>query len=163
MNITRLLIAFSSILLGLGLIAPTLTIYPKAGDLTWIIEIIAPKELAVSTYSILGVIQKLFQSNDHFLAILLLLFSVFSPALKLTFYWYAAILKDSNKLHSVLQIVHYIGKFSMAEVFVLALIIVVVKSFPGGSTAELEWGAYLFILSVICSMMVSFRLDSKKR
>ena len=127
MNLTRFLIACSSILLGLGLIGPTLTIFPKAGDLTWFIKIIAPEELAVSTYSILGVIQKLFQTNDLFLAILLALFSVFSPVLKLSFYWYATGLKNPKKFKSMLQIINYIGKFSMAEVFALALIIVVIK------------------------------------
>jgi uncharacterized paraquat-inducible protein A len=163
MNLTRFLIACSSLLLGLGLIGPTLTIFPKAGDLTWLIKIIAPEELAVSTYSILGVIQKLFQTNDIFLAVILAIFSVFSPVLKLSFYWHATGLKDSKKFNSTLQIIHYVGKFSMAEVFALALIIVVIKSFPGGSTAQLEWGAYLFTSSVICSMFVSFRLDSSKR
>ena len=163
MNLTRFLIACSSLLLGLGLIGPTLTIFPKAGDLTWFIKIIAPEELAVSTYSILGVIQKLFKTNDIFLAVILALFSVFSPILKLSFYWHATGLKDSKKFNSTLQIIHYVGKFSMAEVFALALIIVVIKSFPGGSTAQLEWGAYLFTFSIICSMIVSFRLDSSKR
>jgi paraquat-inducible protein A len=162
MNVTRFLIACSSLLLGLGLIGPTLTIFPKAGDLTWFIKIIAPEELEVSTYSILGVIQKLFQTNDIFLAVILAIFSVFSPVLKLSFYWHASGLKDSKKFNSTLQIIHYVGKFSMAEVFALALIIVIIKSFPGGSTANLEWGAYLFTFSVICSMVVSFRLDSRK-
>ncbi|MBT3667420.1 MAG: hypothetical protein HN548_08060 [Opitutae bacterium] len=162
MNVTRFIIAGSSLLLGLGLIAPTLTIHPQAGDITWVVKIFAPEELEISTYSILGVIQKLFQTNDIFLAVLLALFSVFSPILKLSFYWHATGLKDSKKFNSILQIIHYVGKFSMAEVFALALIIVVIKSFPGGSTANLEWGAYLFTFSVICSMVVSFRLDSKK-
>jgi hypothetical protein len=51
----------------------------------------------------------------------------------------------------------------MAEVFALALIIVVIKSFPGGSTAQLEWGAYIFTFSVICSMLVSFRIGFEKK
>jgi uncharacterized paraquat-inducible protein A len=162
MNVTRFIIAGSCILLGLGLIAPTLTISPQAGGITWIIKIIAPEELAASTYSILGVIQKLYQTNDIFLAVLLAVFSVFSPILKLSFYWHATSLENSKKFNSTIQIIHYVGKFSMAEVFALALIIVVIKSFPGGSTANLEWGAYLFTFSVICSMVVSFRLDSKR-
>lgn len=163
MHVTRFIIAVSSLLLGLGLIAPTLTIYPQAGDLTWIVKIISPEELVTSTFSILGVIEQLFLSNDLFLAILLALFSVFSPILKLSLYWFATSVNDSKKFNRVLQVIHYVGKFSMAEVFALALIIVVIKSFPGGSSAELEWGAYLFTFSVISSMAVSFRLDSPKR
>lgn len=162
MNITRFLIAGSSLLLGLGLIAPTLTIQPQAGDITWIVKIFAPQELEISTYSILGVILKLFQTNDTFLAVVLTIFSVLSPVLKLTFYWHATNIKDSKKFNSILQIIHFVGKFSMAEVFALALIIVVIKSFPGGSTAHLEWGAYLFTSSVVCSILVSYRLDSRK-
>lgn len=162
MNVTRFLIACSSLLLGLGLIVPTLTIYPQAGDLTWIIKIIAPEELAVSTYSILGVIKQLFQTNDIFLALLLAMFSVFSPVLKLSFYWYATGLKESKRINSILKKINYVAKFSMAEVFALALIIVVIKSFPGGSTAQLEWGAYLFTFSVIFSIAVSMRLDFGK-
>ncbi len=162
MNVTRFLIAASSLLLGLGLIAPTLTIYPQAGELTWLIKLFAPEELVISTYSILGVIQKLFQSNDIFLALILVLFSVFSPVIKLSFYWHATNQKNSKKFNSILKVIHYIGKFSMAEVFALALIIVVIKSFPGGSSAQLEWGAYMFTFSVISSIAVSLRLDSKK-
>ena len=71
MNLTRFFIATSSFLLALGLIGPTLTVYPQAGNLTWFVEIIAPDELAVSTYSIIGVIEKLFQADDFFLAFLL--------------------------------------------------------------------------------------------
>jgi uncharacterized paraquat-inducible protein A len=128
MHVTRFIIAVSSLLLGLGLIAPTLTIYPQAGDLTWIVNIIAPEELVTSTFSILGVIEKLFLTNDLFLAILLALFSVFSPILKLSLYWFATSVNDSKKFERVLKVVHYVGKFSMAEVFALALIIVVIKS-----------------------------------
>lgn len=161
MNTTRFLIAGSSLLLGLGLIAPTLTVEPQAGDITWIVKIMAPEELEISTYSILGVIQKLFQSNDIFLAVLLIIFSVLSPVLKLSFYWHATNLNNSKRFNSILKTIHYVGKFSMAEVFALALIIVVIKSFPGGSTAHLEWGAYFFTSSVIVSILVSYRLDSK--
>lgn len=162
MNVTRFLIALSSFCLGLGLTGPTLTISPQAGELTWIIKIIAPEELAVSTYSIMGVIHKLFQTGDLFLAVILALFSVLSPVLKLSLYWYASGFRDSRKFDRMLQTIHYVGKFSMAEVFALALIIVVIKSFPGGSSAELEWGALVFTLSVISSMAVSLRLDSRK-
>ena len=81
MNTTRFLIAGSSLLLGLWLNCTIIpTIQPQAGDITWIVKIMAPEELEISTYSILGVIQKLLQSNDIFLAVLLVIFSVLSPA-----------------------------------------------------------------------------------
>lgn len=160
MNTTRFFIALSALLLGLGLIAPTLTIYPKAGELTWLIQILAPEELKNSTYSIMGVIGKLYQINDFFLAITLCLFSVLSPVLKLSLYWQASFHSFNKKrFNRLLKAVHYVGKFSMAEVFALALIIVVIKSFPGGSSAQLEWGAYIFTSSIACSIIASIGLE----
>lgn len=163
MIVTRILISLASVFLALGLVAPTLTITPKAGDYTWLIKIFAPEQLDAITYSIVGVIQKLYQMEDLFLAVLLSIFSVVSPIIKLSLYWIAT---SSNlgktQIESNLKKINFIGKFSMAEVFALALIIVVIKSFPGGSSAHLEWGAYIFTLSVIFSLVVALRLDSKR-
>lgn len=164
MNITRFFIALAALLLGIGLIAPTLTISPMAGELTWLVRILAPEELVPSTYSILGVIGKLYQGNDFFLVLLLSLFSVLSPILKLSFFWQASSQSyQQENSNSLFKVIHYVGKFSMAEVFALALIIVVVKSFPGGSSAQLEWGAYIFTCSVACSIIASIRIEKKDR
>ena len=84
MIVTRILISLASVFLALGLVAPTLTITPKAGDYTWLIKIFAPEQLDAITYSIVGVIQKLYQMEDLFLAVLLSIFSVVSPIIKLS-------------------------------------------------------------------------------
>ena len=89
MIVTRILISLASVFLALGLLAPTLTITPKAGDYTWLIKIFAPEQLDAITYSIVGVIQKLYQMEDLFLAVLLSIFSVVSPIIKLSLYWIA--------------------------------------------------------------------------
>ena len=89
MIVTRILISLASVFLALGLVAPTLTITPKAGDYTWLIKIFAPEQLDAITYSIVGVIQKLYQMEDLFLAVLLSIFSVVSPIIKLSLYWIA--------------------------------------------------------------------------
>ncbi len=163
MNLTRLGVLACCILLGLGLTAPTLRIVPGAGDFTWLVEIFSPEDLAASTYSILGVIQKLFLSGDWFLGGILGLFSVAFPVGKLGLYWVAAGYgPDLGKASGLLKWTHRMGKFSMAEVFALALVVVVVKSLPGGSTAEVRWGAYVFVASVLGAILVSFGLDSSR-
>ena len=163
MNLSRLGVLACCILLGLGLTAPTLTIVPSAGELTWLVEIFSPEDLATTTYSILGVIKKLFASGDWFLGGILVLFSVAFPVAKLALYWVATGCgPDLGRATDLLKWTHRAGKFSMAEVFALALMVVVVKTLPGGSTAELQWGAYVFVASVLGAILVSFGLDTSR-
>jgi len=147
-------------MLGLGLAGPTLTIDPRLGELTWLVKIFRPEELTSTTYSILGVIDQLFKGGDFFLGIILSLFSVFFPVAKLSLYWVAAGCgSDVGKATELLKWTHRAGKFSMAEVFALALMVVVVKTLPGGSTASVQWGAFVFVASVIGAIFVSFALE----
>ncbi len=160
MSGARSWVLVSAIFLGLGLVAPTLTIYPKVGDLTWLVEVVSPKTLEPTTYSILGVIVKLMEGGDLFLGGVLGLFSVLFPVAKLGLYWVAAGFPEELRRSSgLLKWTHRVGKFSMAEVFALALVVVVVKTLPGGSTAAVEWGAFVFVSSVIGSVFASFALE----
>ena len=153
-----------SVLLGLGLVAPTLTIVPGAGELTWLVEIFSPEELVPTTYSIVGVISKLFDVGDWFLGATLFLFSVVFPVGKLALYWIASGLAREEKESSyLLKWTNRAGKFSMAEVFALALMVVVVKSLPGDSEAMVRWGAYVFVASVIGAIIVSFSFETSAK
>ncbi len=147
-------------LLGFGLVAPTLTIRPQAGEFTWLVKVFSPEDLEPATYSILGIIGRLFEDGDLFLSGVLFLFSVVFPIGKLCLYWVAAgIERRSGRAEALLRWTHRAGKFSMAEVFALALMVLVVKTLPGGSTASLEWGAYVFAASALGAILLSFRLD----
>ena len=74
---TRPLILVSSVLLGIGLVAPTMTIYPKAGEFTWLMEIMDPGKHGVSHYSVLfGIIVELAEMNDWFMVVILSILSV---------------------------------------------------------------------------------------
>ena len=135
-----------------------------AGELTWLVRICSRKNCVPSTYSILGVIRKTLP-GERFLPSLAFITVLSSFSHFQTIFFLAcklAIISTGNS-NSLFKVIHYVGKFSMAEVFALALIIVVVKSFPGGSSAQLEWGAYIFTCSVTCSMIVSIRFEKKDR
>ena len=41
-------------------------------------------------------------------------------------------------------------------------VVVVVKTLPGGSEAEVRWGAYVFVASVLGAILVSFGLDGSQ-
>lgn len=160
MSKARLGVLISAVLLGLGLSAPTLTIDPSFADFNWLVKIFSPEDLESTTYSILGVIGKLLDGGDLFLGVILGLFSVVFPVAKLGLYWVATGCgSEVGRASDLLRWVHRAGKFSMAEVFALALIVVVVQTLPGGTTASVEWGAYLFVASILCSIFVSFSLD----
>ena len=93
------------------------------------VEIISPETLGSTTYSILGVIDKLFAGGDWFLGGILALFSVAFPVAKLALYWVVAGCgPDLGGATDLLKWTHRAGKFSMAEVFALALMVVVVKT-----------------------------------
>ena len=124
------------------------------------IEFLSPEELVPTTYSILGVIGKLLDGGDLFLGVILGLFSVVFPIAKLGLYWVATGCgPDVGRASGLLRWTHRAGKFSMAEVFALALLVIVVKTLPGGSTASVEWGAYVFVASILGAILVSFALD----
>lgn len=102
-------------------------------------------------------------SGDWFLGGILAIFSVAFPVGKLALYWIAAGCgADLGRATNLLKWTHRAGKFSMAEVFALALMVVVVKTLPGGSEAEVRWGAYVFVASVLGAIIVSFGLDTSK-
>ncbi|MFP6900762.1 MAG: paraquat-inducible protein A [Opitutales bacterium] len=160
MSVLRVGVLINAVLLGFGLSAPTLTIHPKAGDFTWLLEIFSPDELVPTTYSILGVIGQLFEGGDMFLGVILGVFSVVFPVAKLGLYWVVAGCgPELGRASGLLKWTHRAGKFSMAEVFALALMVVVVKTLPGDTTASVEWGAYVFVASVLGTIFVSFALD----
>jgi len=160
----HLLLLASSGFLGVGLVAPTLTIEPSAGEFSWLVEIFAPEELATTTYSIFGAIRDLYLTNNIFLALVLGLFSIAFPIFKLSLYWLATDRhSNSGSVESLLKWTDRLSKFSMVEVLFLALLILTVKTLPGGSEAKIEWGAYAFVASAIGSMLVPLLSEKQKK
>ena len=159
----KLLIILSSIFLGIGLVAPTMTIVPKAGELTWLIEILEPESMLPVTYSIIGIIIELANSMEWLLVIVLTFFSILFPVTKLYFFWAASCESGENSnIGWIASMVGKLSKFSMAEVFVLSLVLISLKTLPGGTDVQLEFGCMIYLLSVILSTLSSLRIFSVK-
>ena len=62
-----------------------------------------------------------------------------------------------NRLHRVLA---NVGKYSMADVFVVALLVVASKTFPGGTEVHVQWGVYAFAASALLTVFVAARVQS---
>ena len=159
----KILIILSSIFLGIGLVAPTMTIVPKAGELTWLMEILDPESMLPVTFSIVGIIIELANSMEWLLVTVLTFFSVLFPITKLYLFWAASFeSRENSNIGWIASIVGKLSKFSMAEVFVLSLVLISLKTLPGGTDVQLEYGCMIYLLSVIFSTLSSFQIFSKR-
>ncbi|WP_153915135.1 paraquat-inducible protein A [Shewanella sp. TC10] len=108
-------------------------------------------EVFYKTRSILDTINELYQSNNVIVAGLVGLFSVVFPALKLLLMLVICLPWFSQKKQGVIKVISAIGKWSMADVFVVALIIVYMAGNASAgmgellkTTAQFESGFYFF-------------------
>ncbi len=160
---SKALIILSSIFLGIGLVAPTMTVVPKAGELTWLMETLDPESMAPVTYSIIGIIIELANSMEWLLFSVLTFFSVLFPITKLYFFWAASGGTEQHRnIKWIASVIGKLSKFSMAEVFVISLVLISLKSLPGGTEVHLEFGCLIYFLSVLFSTFASLKLFRKK-
>ena len=144
-------------LLSTGILLPCMTIHPKVGEYTFIAKMLAPKEFESTSYSILDGIITMIQNGSAAIGCLLFLFSVVFPIWKLaTFIYYTYRKKDSPS--KSLRVALLLGKYSMLDVFVLAVLVIAVKGLPGGSRMDLEVGVYFFTASVLLSILIGHKI-----
>lgn len=106
---------------------------------------------APDTITVISGLQKLWQT-DVFLAIAVTFFALVAPMLKCL----GMGLIHFNLLSAATQpAVALMGKLAMADIFILALYVVIAKGI-GIGTIEIAWGLYLFTLAVMASLFVSF-------
>lgn len=100
--------------------------------------------------SVISGLQSLWGS-DVFLALIVTFFAIFAPYLKTIglALVHFDLLKDK-----VLPVLGYLGKLAMADIFLIALYVVVVKG-AGRVTVEGGWGLYLFTGCVVASIVIS--------
>lgn len=116
-------------------------------------------EVFRKTRSILDTVNELYQSNNILVAALVGLFSIVIPALKLTLMLIAS-LPITSKIKQIINlIIGFVGKWSMADVFVVALIIVYMAGNASAGMGELlqtyanfEVGFYYFLAYCLFSI-----------
>ncbi len=138
-----------------GLITPILmvTIHKE-------VEYLGDIVLSFESKGVIGSIEKLFEGGDVVVAIVILLFSVVIPALKVLSLLFVSLFIESDFAHGIVKFFKMIGKWSMVDVFVVAVLLVYLTSNKGDvSRAEVEVGLYFFLAYVIVSMLVSLSAD----
>jgi len=104
----------------------------------------------LSEISVITGLQSLWDS-DVALALLVTAFALFAPYLKTIS---LALLHFNLASPKLLPALTWIGKLAMADVFLIALYIVVTKG-VGIGKIETMWGLYLFTACVLASILIS--------
>lgn len=141
--------------LVLGLITPILmvTIHKE-------VEYLGDIILSFESKGVIGSIEKLIESDDMVVALVIFLFSVLVPVLKVLSLLIVSLFLQSDFAHSIIKFFKMIGKWSMVDVFVVAVFLVYLTANKGEiSRAEVEVGLYFFLAYVIVSMLVSLSAD----
>ena len=153
-TIIRHLFGVSSIFLLVGLLAPILTVVAH--------EQIALLGRVVLQYESKGIVtttHKLFLVANYFLASLLLLFSVVLPVLKILLSIVALELGHSRTRRASVLLIKIIGRWSMTDVFVVAVLLAFLTADTAQLTdATLGPGLYFFagygLLSIAAGQMM---------
>ncbi|MGH1465663.1 MAG: paraquat-inducible protein A [Cognatishimia sp.] len=100
--------------------------------------------------SVISGLQSLW-GTDILLALLVSVFAIFAPILKTIG---LAMIHFGHMRRKALPIFEFMGKLAMADVFLIALYIVLVKGI-GLATVETAWGLYLFTGCILASIAIS--------
>jgi paraquat-inducible protein A len=139
------LLVVTAIMLAVGLSAPILTL-----EKFFIID---------NTFSIFSGLVQLLEEGRIFLFVIILLFSVVMPIIKLgvLFRLLGSTVGSSEALHRYLHLMHQYGKWSMLDVFVVALLVVAVK-LGAVASVETHYGLYAFGSAVLLTMAITARV-----
>jgi paraquat-inducible protein A len=105
--------------------------------------------------SVITGLQSLWRT-DAALALIVTFFAVFAPMTKTLG---LSLIQFGLLSRSTLPALHILGKLAMADIFLIALYIVLVKGI-GLATVEVAWGLYLFTACILISLFVSWRSES---
>jgi len=108
--------------------------------------------------SVISGLQALWET-DVVLALLVTAFALFAPYLKTIG---LALIHFRLASPRLIPALHLLGKLAMADIFLIALYIVVVKG-VGLATVETAWGLYLFTGCVLASIVIAYLTERRRR
>lgn len=104
------------------------------------------------SYSLIEMVKALFADGEVLLALIILVFSILLPALKIILLSFLLVCAREHVLAGAVQrLAGALGKWSMLDVLVVALVIFAART-SGVASALSEPGLYFFCLSVLATM-----------
>lgn len=143
----------------LGLLIITATICLILG-LTLPIVKLTRLYIWTDVHSLISIVWDLYFANELFLASIIAIFSVFFPFFKLLYLLAVYSLRQVNPGHNSpwLKRLSWLGKWSMLDVLVLALVIFYAKSMKLADAVSMP-GIYMFAAAVILTMLANAILE----
>lgn len=168
---TVVLITISTVLLVMGVFAPLLEIIAYVDDLgeevefwgmSFDLRFYGKMYAHYANKSIAGVIGLLWSQGSYFVAAAILAFSVLIPVGKLALMLLVLFAKSLKQRKKITKVVQWIGKWSMADVFVVALFLAILglNNMQTGVDVETNdlMGTYFFLGYCIVSIVSSLFL-----
>jgi paraquat-inducible protein A len=114
------------------------------------------------TFSLASGIFHLLMEGELLLFLIVFSFSILMPAWKMVILYRLLHAQEGDpaRRHRQLHVLSFLGKWSMLDVFVVAILVVTVKL---GTIANItvHFGIYLFTLAVIASMLLTHKIASR--
>lgn len=115
------------------------------------------------TFSVLSGIEALWHEKHRWLAVIVFVFSIVFPALKLSLLTYLWMRGTRDPMREgIVRMLGWMGRWSMLDVFVVAMTIVIAK-LSGFADAKARIGIYLFGSSVILTMIAAWLIERPDR
>ena len=147
----------AAVCLVVGLLAPMLTIIAQRE-----VAMLGQVVLHFESKSILGTVGSLAEAGNWFVAVLLALFSVIVPVAKLLLSLAALIAPEGAFRQRATSLVALIGKWSMTDVFVVAILLSFLALGDGALTdARLGPGLYFFAAYALLSLVGGLALTRR--
>jgi len=110
----------------------------------------------LSEITVISGLQSLWET-DVILALLVTFFAIFAPYMKTIG---LGLIHFHLLRRKVLPVLHILGKLAMADIFLIALYIVIIKGI-GVGRVETGWGLYLFTGCILLSLLISFLTERR--
>jgi hypothetical protein len=151
----RRLIGVSLIFLFIGLFAPLIVMSAQPT-----IPVLGRVVYKFQSKTIASAIVALFSSGNWIIGFLIGIFSVASPTAKIIAARIAVGSASIERRHRIKRILDSIGKWSMADVFVVAVFLAcfAISASDQSTAAKPLWGFYYFVGYCLTSMVVSYAL-----
>ncbi len=127
------------------------------------LPIVGLATLSFDTKTIISTIEKLFAGGNYIVATLVLLFSIVIPFLKSIVILVYGFLKESGLGKNIIVLIDKLGKWSMADVFIVSFLVVFFSTKQDiHSLIKIESGLYFFLVYVLLSMIGTSLIGVKK-
>ena len=148
--LTPLMLLLAFLLFGAGVAVPFFRVTKM-----WVFQ---------DSVSVLSGLGELAEANEWFLFVVIFLFTLVFPCVKLgvltAVWWYRS--EDDARADRLLRWESSLGKWSMLDVFIVAILIVALKS-ASLAAVRVDLGVYLFTASVVLTQFISMRLERRLR